>query len=92
MKPHSEDLRWRAVRAVEGEMSRREAARVFEVSLPAIKRDALPEALPARLVEHADATLAEHRSWWRERSGVEVSTATMSRAIAASAWTRKRRP
>jgi transposase len=115
MKPYSEDLRWRVVRAVDGEMSRREAARVFEVSLPtikrwlrqrrergdlaprpipgppALKRDALLEALPARLVEQADATLEEHCSWWHERSGVEVSTATMSRAITALAWTRKKR-
>jgi transposase len=115
MKPYSEDLRWRVVRAVEGAMSRREAGRVFEVSLPtikrwlkqrretgalapkpipgppAIKRDALLEALPARLAEHADATLEAHCAWWHERSGVEVSTATMSRAITALAWTRKKR-
>jgi transposase len=114
MKPYSEALRWRVVRAVDGEMSRREAAVVFEVSLPtikrwvkrrretgdlaptpipgppAIKRAALLEALPARLVEHADATLGEHCSWWHERSGVAVSTATMSRAITALAWTRKK--
>src|SRR5438045_88907 len=43
---------------------------------PASKRDALVAALPERLVEHADATLEEHCSWWRERTGVEVSTAT----------------
>jgi transposase len=115
MKPYSEDLRWRVVRAVEGEMSRLEAARVFEVSLPtikrwvkqrrergdlapkpipgppAIKRDALLEALPARLAEQTDATLEEHCSWWHEQSGVEVSTATMSRAITALDWTRKKR-
>ena len=57
---------------------------------PALKRDALLEALPARLAEHADATLEQHCSWWRERSGGEVSTATMSRAITALAWTRKK--
>ena len=56
---------------------------------PAIKLGALVEALPARLVEQADATLDEHCSWWREVSGVEVSTATMSRAITALNWTRK---
>jgi transposase len=58
---------------------------------PAIKRDALLEALPARLAEQADATLEEHCSWWRETAKVEVSTATMSRAITALAWTRKKR-
>jgi transposase len=58
---------------------------------PAIKRDALLEALPARLAEHADATLEAHCSWWGETAGVEVSTATMSRAITALDWTRKKR-
>ena len=115
MKPCSEDLRWRVVRVVEGDMSRREAARVFDVSLPtikrwlrlrrvgsdlapksvpgpvAVKRNALLEALPARLTEQADATLEGHCTWWSERSGVEVSTATMSRAISALGWTRKKR-
>jgi transposase len=58
---------------------------------PAIKRDALLEALPARLAEHADATLEQHCTWWQDRTGVAVSTATMSRAITALAWTRKKR-
>ena len=58
---------------------------------PAIKRDALLEALPARLAEQADATLEQQCPWWQERTGVEVSTATMSRAITALAWTRKKR-
>ena len=58
---------------------------------PALKRDALLEALPARLAEQADATLEQHCSWWQERTGVEASTATMSRAITALAWTRKKR-
>jgi transposase len=59
---------------------------------PAVKRGALVEALPERLVERSDATLEEHCSWWRETAGVEVSTATMSRAITALEWTRKKRP
>ena len=58
---------------------------------PALKRDALVAALPARLAEQADATLEEHCSWWHEQSGGEVSTATMSRAISALDWTRKKR-
>jgi len=57
----------------------------------AIKREALLAALPERLAESADATLEEHCGWWRERTGGEVSTATMSRAIAALDWTRKKR-
>jgi transposase len=45
----------------------------------AVKTNAVLAALPERLVEHADATLEEHCSWWREVAGVDVSTATMSR-------------
>jgi transposase len=56
----------------------------------AVKTEALLAALPERLGEHADATLAEHCSWWREASGVEVSTATMSRALARLGWPRKK--
>ena len=58
---------------------------------PALKRDALLEALPARLAAHADATLEAHCSWWSQTAGGEVSTATMSRAITALDWTRKKR-
>lgn len=58
----------------------------------AVKTNALVAALPGRLAERADATLAEHCSWWREVAGVEVSTATMSRALARLDWTRKKRP
>jgi transposase len=58
---------------------------------PAIKRAALLEALPARLATHADATLEEQCSWWEGRTTVRVSTATMSRAITALGWTRKKR-
>jgi transposase len=57
---------------------------------PGVKIGALVEALPARLSEHADATLDEQCSWWHEASGVAVSTATMSRAIARVGWTRKK--
>jgi len=38
MKPYSEDLRTRIVAAVEGGMSKSEAARVFAVSLSSVKR------------------------------------------------------
>lgn len=38
MKPYSEDLRRRIVAAVEGGMSKSEAARVFDVSLSSVKR------------------------------------------------------
>src|SRR6187200_1892114 len=45
---------------------------------PGVKIDPLVEALPERLAGHADATLDEQCSWWREVAGVEASTATMS--------------
>jgi transposase len=57
---------------------------------PAIKMGALLDALPGRLVERADATLAEQCAWWRDVSGVEVSTATMSRALTRLHQTRKK--
>ena len=56
----------------------------------AVKTVGLPEALPRRLAEHADATLAEHCTWWQQVSGFEVSAATMSRAIARLGWTHKK--
>lgn len=57
----------------------------------AVKTAGLQAALPARLAGHADATLADHCSWWRDVSGWEVSTATMSRALTKLGWTRKKR-
>jgi transposase len=57
----------------------------------AVKTEAVLAALPERLVESADATLAEQCSWWRETSGVQVSTATMSRALTRLGCSRKKR-
>jgi transposase len=57
----------------------------------AVKTVGLLEALPERLAGHADATLADHCSWWRGVSGFAVSTATMSRALTRLGWTRKKR-
>ena len=56
----------------------------------AVKTEALLAALPERLTEHADAPLAEQCAWWHEVSGVEVSTATMSRALTRLGCTRKK--
>jgi transposase len=59
---------------------------------PPIKTTALAAALPARLAEQPDATLAELRTWWEQTSGVRVSLATLSRVITRRlGWTRKRR-
>src|SRR5215211_3483610 len=99
MKAYSEDLRERVVRAVAIGTPRDEVAATFAVSVPTITRwlrlkretgGLAPKALPERLAEHADATLAEQCSWWRERSGVEVSPATMSRALTRLGCSRKK--
>ena len=74
---------------------KRETASLTPKAVPgpvAVKTEAVMAALPERLVEHADATLADHCSWWRGVSGFEVSTATMSRALTRLGWTRKKRP
>lgn len=55
-----------------------------------VKTAGLPAALPDRLATNADATLAEHCSWWREVSGWEVGTATMCRALTRLGWPRKK--
>src|SRR5688572_10960639 len=71
----------------------RETGRLAPRPVPgpmAVKTEAVMAALPERLVEHADATLAEQCSWWREASGVQVSTATMSRALARLGCSRKK--
>jgi transposase len=48
-------------------------------------------ALWAQLEAHADAVLEEHCRLWAESQGMEVSTATMCRAIQRLGWTRKKR-
>jgi transposase len=72
---------------------RRETGELAPKPVPgplAVKTAGLPAALPERLAARPDATLGEHCAWWRETSGHEVSRATMSRAIAALGWTRKK--
>src|ERR687898_3674703 len=62
---------------------KREAGRLAPKPVPgpvAVKTDALLAALPDRAVDRADATLTDQCSWWYEVSGLEVSTATLSRA------------
>lgn len=62
--------------------------------IPGRPREIPPEqaaALVAQLRSQQGATLAELVSAWKEASGVVVSIATMSRAIARVKWTRKKR-
>ena len=51
---------------------------------PARKREALEERLPAQVRLNPDLTLAEHCELFEEESGIEVSTATMSRSLKKS--------
>ena len=114
MKPYSEDLRERVVRAVLIGTPRDDVAARFAVSMPTIERwlrlkretggvaskpvpgpeavklNAVMAVLPERLSTQADATLAEQCAWCATESGVTVSTATMSRALARLGWTRKK--
>jgi transposase len=48
---------------------------------PARKRAELEEMLPAQVERNPDLTLSEHCELFEEERGVEVSTATMSRAL-----------
>ena len=57
---------------------------------PSVEMAAPRERVRPQLEARPDATLAEHCRTFAERHGVEVSPATMSRAITrALGWTRK---
>ncbi len=58
---------------------------------PAHKGAALEAGLLAQLEAHPDARLQDHCQQWEREQGIQVSTATMSRAIRAIGWTRKKR-
>jgi transposase len=58
---------------------------------PAKKGAALQAGLQPQLDAYPDATLAEHCQIWETTQGVQVSSATMSRAIQRLNWTRKKK-
>src|SRR6266852_9384914 len=58
---------------------------------PAKKGAALLAGLQPQLDAYPDATLAEHCQLWETTQGVQVSSATMSRAIQRLNWTRKKK-
>ncbi|GCE18184.1 IS630 transposase-related protein [Dictyobacter kobayashii] len=58
---------------------------------PSKKGAALHAGLLPHLEAHPDATLAEHCQFWEATHGIEVSSATMSRAITRLNWTRKKK-
>jgi transposase len=58
---------------------------------PAKKGAALQTRLLSQLEAYPDATLAEHCQMWETTPGMQVSSATMSRAIQRLNWTRKKK-
>lgn len=58
---------------------------------PAKKGTALLVGLQQQLNAYPDATLAEHCQIWETTQGVQVSSATMSRAIQRLNWSRKKK-
>jgi transposase len=58
---------------------------------PAKKGTALRAGLLSQLEAHPDATLVEHCQFWQATHGIQVSSATMSRAITRLYWTRKKK-
>src|SRR5258708_34312672 len=58
---------------------------------PAKKGAALQTGLQSQLDAYPDATLAEHCQMWETTRGVQVSSATMSRAIQRLNWTPKKK-
>ena len=47
--------------------------------------------LLSQLEAHPDATLVEHCQFWEAMHGIQVSSATMSRAMMHLKWTRKKK-
>jgi transposase len=58
---------------------------------PPKKVGPLQVELVAQLQAHDDLRLEEHCQLWEQTQGVQVSPATMSRAIKRLGWTRKKR-
>jgi transposase len=59
---------------------------------PAKKGGALDTGLAKQLQVYSDATLQDHCQLWETAHGVQVSSATMSRAMQRVGWPRKKRP
>ena len=73
---------------------RREMGHVHPKAIPARpskKVTPLQAGLQAQLQAFPDATLSQHCPYWEQRSGMQVSRWSMSRAIKGLDWTRKKR-
>ena len=79
--------RWRRRRSETGSL-----AESVRPGRPGPKRAALRAGLVPQLAAHPDATLEQHRRWWLEAHGIDVSHATLSRVIVHDlGWTRTTR-
>jgi transposase len=75
--------------------ARREVGQVQPKPIPGrpkVKGAALEAGFGEQLEAHPDASREEHCQWWQEKTGMQVSTASISRARMALGWTRKKRP
>jgi transposase len=75
--------------------ARRESGHVLPKPIPArpnIKGVALQAGLLQQLEANPDATREQHCQMWETRTGIRVSTASISRARMALGWTRKKSP
>src|SRR5690349_7951376 len=73
---------------------RRETGEVSAKAIPgrpAKKGSTLDAGLREQLQAYPDATLQEHCQRWEATHGVQVSSATMSRAMQRLGWPRKKR-
>lgn len=73
---------------------RRESGHLLPKAIPgrpAKKATVLQAHLPAQLEAHPDASREEHVQLLEAEYGIQVSTASISRARAALGWTRKKR-
>jgi transposase len=73
--------------------TRRESGQVLPKAIPDrpnIKGAALQAGLLDQLEANPDATREQHCQMWEARTGIRVSTASISRARMALGWTRKK--
>jgi transposase len=74
--------------------ARRERGRILPKPIPGrpnIKGAALQAGLLEQLETNPDATREQHCQMWEEKTGIKVSTASISRARMALGWTRKKK-
>ena len=74
--------------------ARRERGQILPKPIPGrpnLKGTALQAGLLEQLETNPNATREQHCQMWEERTGIKVSTASISRARMALGWTRKKK-